>query len=222
MFGIGPMELIVIAVVAMLFIGPDKLPDLMRKFGKMFVQVRRQANEVKSSFNDVIHEAEREFELERIRELQKKLQSTSPQQVLDAALADSTTTGTKPLQGPGLDEHGHPLPGYDENGYPLAPEGATAQAQHEYHEGHYVDGKFVKNADTFVAWDPAWDKPLHELFPLKQEEASAGGVAAAASQPTVEAPAATPAAAPTSAAAPTPAPENVVETPEKKPEAKPS
>jgi sec-independent protein translocase protein TatB len=222
MFGIGPMELIVIAVVAMLFIGPDKLPDLMRKFGKMFVQVRRQANEVKSSFNDVIHEAEREFELERIRELQKKLQNTSPQQVLDAALADSTTTGTKPLQGPGLDEHGHPLPGYDENGYPLAPEGATAQEQHEYHEGHYVDGKFVKNADTFVAWDPAWDKPLHELFPLKQEEAPAGGVAAAAPQPAVEAPAAAPAAAPTSAAAPTPAPEKVAETPEKKPEAKPS
>lgn len=222
MFGIGPMELIVIAVVAMLFIGPDKLPDLMRKFGKMFVQVRRQANEVKSSFNDVIHEAEREFELERIRELQKKLQSTSPQQILDAALADSTTTGTKPLQGPGLDEHGHPLPGYDENGYPLAPEGATAQQQHEYHEGHYVDGKFVKNADTFVAWDPAWDKPLNELFPLKQEEAPAGGAAAAAPQTAVGAPAAVPTAAPASAALPTPAPEKVAETPEKKPEAKPS
>jgi sec-independent protein translocase protein TatB len=217
MFGIGPMELVVIAIVAMLFIGPDKLPDLMRKFGKIFVQVRRQANEVKSSFNDVIHEAEREFELERIRELQKKLQSTSPQQVLDAALADSTTTATKPLQGPGLDEHGHPLPGYDENGYPLAPDGATAQEQHEYHEGHYVDGKFVKNADTFVSWDPAWDKPLHELFPVKQEEAPAD--AAAAPQPAVEVPAA---AVPVPSATAAPAPEKVAETPEKKPETKPS
>ncbi|HET9236916.1 MAG TPA: Sec-independent protein translocase protein TatB [Oligoflexus sp.] len=216
MFGIGPMELVVIAIVAMLFIGPDKLPDLMRKFGKIFVQVRRQANEVKSGFNDVIHEAEREFELERIRELQKKLQSTSPQQVLDAALADSKTTATKPLQGPGLDEHGHPLPGYDENGYPLAPEGATAQEQPEYHEGHYVDGKFVKNADTFVSWDPAWDKPLNELFPLKQEEAPADGTAAIAAQPAVEAP------APAPSAAAAPAPEKLAENPEKKPETKPS
>lgn len=218
MFGIGPMELVVIAIVAMLFIGPDKLPDLMRKFGKIFVQVRRQANEVRSGFNDVIHEAEREFELERIRELQKKLQSTSPQQVLDAALADSKTTATKPLQGPGLDEHGHPLPGFDENGYPLAPEGATAQEQPEYHEGHYVDGKFVKNADTFVSWDPAWDKPLNELFPLKQEEAPANGTAAATAQPAVEAPAAAP--APSAAAAP--APEKLAENPEKKLETKPS
>ncbi|WP_141735491.1 Sec-independent protein translocase protein TatB [Oligoflexus tunisiensis] len=215
MFGIGPMELIVIAIVAMLFIGPDKLPDLMRKFGKVFVQVRRQANEVRSGFNDVIHEAEREFELERIRELQKKLQSTSPQQVLDAALADSQTTDTKPLLGPGLDEHGHPLPGYDENGYPLAPDGATPQEpEHEYHEGHYVDGKFVKNADTFVAYDPSWDKPMHELFPLKQETPAEG----------TEAPAAAPEAAPAPAAASSaaPAPEKTAEAVEPKTETKPT
>ncbi len=212
MFGIGPMELIVIAIVAMLFIGPDKLPDLMRKFGKIFVQVRRQANEVRSSFNDVIHEAERDFELERIRELQKKLQSTTPQQVLDAALADSTTTATKPLQGPGLDEHGHPLPGFDENGYPLGPEGATPQNQHDYHEGHYVDGKFVKNADTFVSWDPAWDKPLNELFPMKPEAPAEGAAAAAA--PAEAAPASTP------PASPAPLAEKTAEAVEKKPETK--
>jgi sec-independent protein translocase protein TatB len=216
MFGIGPMELIVVAIVAMLFIGPDKLPDLMRKFGKIFVQVRRQANEVRSGFNDVIHEAEREFELERIRELQKKLQSSSPQQVLEAALADSKTTETKPLQGPGLDEHGHPLPGHDENGYPLGPEGSTPQAQNEYHEGHYVDGKFVKNADTFVSWDPAWDKPLNELFPLKPETPAEP---AATSTPATEAAAEAPAS---SAPAATPAPEKTAESGEKKPETKPS
>jgi sec-independent protein translocase protein TatB len=222
MFGIGPMELIVIAIVAMLFIGPDKMPDLMRKFGKIFVQVRRQANEVRSSFNDVIHEAERDFELERIRELQKKLQSTTPQQMLDAALADSKTTATQPLQGPGLDEHGHPLPGYDENGYPLGPEGATPQEQpgHEYHEGHYVDGKFVKNADTFVSWDPAWDKPLHELFPMPPETPAEGTQAAPAPAVASDAPAA-PVSAPTPAAA-APLPEKTAETSEKKPEIKPT
>lgn len=220
MFGIGPMELIVIAIVAMVFIGPDKLPDIMRKFGKIFVQVRRQANEVRSSFNDVIHEAEREFELERIRELQKKLQSTSPQQVLDAALSDSKTTATQPLQGPGLDEHGHPLPGHDENGYPLAPDHATPQdtgPAHDYHEGHYVDGKFVKNADTFVNYDPAWDKPLSELFPLKPEAPAED--AATTESTTAPASAENPA---TPAAAAVPTPEKTAETVEKKPENKPT
>ncbi len=175
MFGIGPMELIVIAIVAMVFIGPEKLPDLMRKFGKIFVQVRRQANDVRSSFNDVIHEAERDFELEKIRELQHKLQSTSPNQVLDAALNEAQTSNTYPLPGPGLDADGHPLPGYDEHGHPLNKDGVahaeTHQGQpgYDYHEGHYVDGKYVANSDTFLAWNPSMDKPLHELFPLKPE-----------------------------------------------------
>jgi len=184
MFGIGPMELIVIAIVAMVFIGPEKLPDLMRKFGKIFVQVRRQTNEVRSSFNDVIHEAERDFELEKIRELQQKLQSTSPNQLLDAALNGQQTSNTYPLPGPGLDADGHPLPGYDEHGHPLNKDGVAhaetheAQSPHDYHEGHYVDGKYVANSDTFLAWNPSMDKPLSELFPLKPE-----GDAAAAPSP---------------------------------------
>lgn len=215
MFGIGPMELIVIAVVAMLFIGPDKLPDLMRKFGKIFVQVRRQANEVRSGFNDVIHEAERDFELERIRELQKKLQNTTPQNILDAALADSKTTATAPLQGPGLDDQGHPLPGFDENGYPLAPDHAQeTKPGHEFHEGHYVDGKFEKNADTFVSWDPAWDKPLNELFPLPPPAAQAEDAAAPSANALASAKESPPPAADSGLG-------KTLESAEKKPESKP-
>lgn len=204
MFGIGPMELIVIAIVAMVFIGPEKLPDIMRKFGKIFVQVRRQANEVRSSFNDVIHDAEREFELERIRELQKKLTSTTPQQVLNAAMAEP-----KPALGPGLDEHGHALPGYDENGHIIIP-----PESHDYHEGHYVDGQFVKNADTFLAWDDSMNRPLSELFPLhpKEPEPAAVTPAAAAAAP-VPAPAVAADAGPATATKPAePAAEPVKKT----------
>lgn len=174
MFGIGPMEMIVIAIVAMVFIGPDKLPDLMRKFGKIFVQVRRHANDVRSSFNDVIHDAERELELEKIRELQQKLQSTSPAQVLEAVTADVPST-PKPQVGPGFDQYGHPLPGHDQWGWPL-PEGADQHAvvrgapHQDYHEGHYVNGEFVRNSETFVAWDASMDRPLHELLAPKPEE----------------------------------------------------
>jgi hypothetical protein len=133
----------------------------MRKFGKVFVQIRRQANEVKDSFNDVIHEAEREFELERIRELRDKLQSTSPQQVLDAVVNENLASPSTPLLGPGLDEHGHPLAGHDIHGYPLEIGSGGVHAANSEHEnkeygaGHYVDGQFVPNSDTFLAWDPS-------------------------------------------------------------------
>ncbi len=91
MFGIGPLELVVIAIVAIVVIGPDKLPDTMKKFGKFFVQARRHANDVKDTFHQVIHDAERELEVERIREIQAKIQATSPAQILDAEIQKAST-----------------------------------------------------------------------------------------------------------------------------------
>ncbi len=90
MFGIGPLEFIIIGIIAVVFIGPDRLPDAMRKFGKLFVQVRRHANDVKSSLQEVIHDAERELELEKIRELQAKLQAANPTQMLEAVINPTT------------------------------------------------------------------------------------------------------------------------------------
>ena len=61
MFGISIFELMVIAVAALIFVGPKKLPELMRQGGKLFVQIRRQANDVKSQFDGVIQQAEEEI-----------------------------------------------------------------------------------------------------------------------------------------------------------------
>ena len=65
MFGIGFMELVVLAVVVLLFVGPRRLPDLMRQFGRVFVRVRRMSAEVKSTFDNVIREAEQELDAEQ-------------------------------------------------------------------------------------------------------------------------------------------------------------
>lgn len=44
MFGVGLPELAVIAFVAVLVVGPEKLPDLARQAGRMLRQLRNLAN----------------------------------------------------------------------------------------------------------------------------------------------------------------------------------
>lgn len=57
MFGIGFLEICLIVVVGLVFIGPQNLPKVMVELGKFFVQMRRMSNEVKSSVNDAVREA---------------------------------------------------------------------------------------------------------------------------------------------------------------------
>src|SRR3954453_21751608 len=47
MFGVGLPELAVIAFVAVLVFGPDKLPEFARQAGRMARQVRKFANEAR-------------------------------------------------------------------------------------------------------------------------------------------------------------------------------
>ncbi len=142
MFGIGPMEFLVIAVVAVVFVGPDKLPDLIKKFGRFYVQAKRHANEVKSGFDEAIHQAERELELERIRELQKKLSLASVTETIDAVVTESTST---PQPDPGHTPDGRLIePTSTTPSQTTTPASTSAlppgelqdQSSHVYHEGH--------------------------------------------------------------------------------------
>jgi sec-independent protein translocase protein TatB len=47
---IGPLEILVVAVVALIVFGPEKLPDLARKVGRTATELRRIANEAKAEF----------------------------------------------------------------------------------------------------------------------------------------------------------------------------
>jgi sec-independent protein translocase protein TatB len=51
MFGIGMPELIVIFAVALIVIGPKKLPDLARSLGKAMGEFKRATNDLKSAVN---------------------------------------------------------------------------------------------------------------------------------------------------------------------------
>jgi sec-independent protein translocase protein TatB len=52
MFGIGFTEILLIAIVAILFLGPDKLPEAMVQIAKFFKSVKKTVNEAKSSLEE--------------------------------------------------------------------------------------------------------------------------------------------------------------------------
>jgi sec-independent protein translocase protein TatB len=60
MFGIGSTELLVILVVALIVIGPSKLPDLMKTLGKGMAEFRRMSTDVKSTLEAEVDRADRE------------------------------------------------------------------------------------------------------------------------------------------------------------------
>ncbi|PYE53388.1 Sec-independent protein translocase subunit TatA/TatB [Deinococcus yavapaiensis] len=70
MFGLGPMEIIVILVVALVIFGPKKLPELGKSLGQGIREFRRGTSglkeELESSFKDEpVHEPVRTQPIER-------------------------------------------------------------------------------------------------------------------------------------------------------------
>lgn len=70
MFDIGFSEIVVIAVVALIVIGPEKLPKTARTLGHLFGRLQRYVSDVKADIS-------REIELEELRKLQQQVQSAA-------------------------------------------------------------------------------------------------------------------------------------------------
>ena len=58
MFDIGWSELVVIAVVALIAIGPKELPGVLRTVGQYMGKIRRMASEFQGQFQEAMREAE--------------------------------------------------------------------------------------------------------------------------------------------------------------------
>ena len=70
MFDIGFSEIVLIGVVALVVIGPERLPKTARTLGLLFGRLQRYVNEVKADIN-------REMELDELRKLQSEVQSAA-------------------------------------------------------------------------------------------------------------------------------------------------
>ena len=70
MFDIGFSELMVIAVVALIVIGPERLPKVARTLGLLFGRMQRYVNDVKSDIS-------REMQLDELKKLQANMEDAA-------------------------------------------------------------------------------------------------------------------------------------------------
>ncbi|MFJ6325405.1 MULTISPECIES: Sec-independent protein translocase protein TatB [unclassified Rhizobium] len=71
MFDIGWSELVVIAVVALVVIGPKELPATLRTIGKMTARARKVAGDFRAQFDEAMREADLDDVRQTIADAQK-------------------------------------------------------------------------------------------------------------------------------------------------------
>ena len=98
MFGIDSPELLVIAIVALVVIGPKELPSLLRSWGKWMAQMRGMASEFRGHVDEMV----RQSELDDIKKQLDAtpgldLQSLDPTKQIKSAIQEGMAEGEKAL-----------------------------------------------------------------------------------------------------------------------------
>jgi sec-independent protein translocase protein TatB len=94
MFDIGFSELLVIGIVALIVIGPQKLPRVARTVGHLLGRLQRYVADVKADIN-------REIELEELRKMRDSMQKAAGemQSSVDAELNKTAAELNKAVEG---------------------------------------------------------------------------------------------------------------------------
>ncbi|MGO4351325.1 Sec-independent protein translocase protein TatB [Rhizobium sp. RAF36] len=82
MFDIGWTELLVIAVVLIVVVGPKDLPPMLRAFGKMTQRAKKVAGEFRAQFDEALREAD----LDEVRQTLADAQRLNPANTLREAM----------------------------------------------------------------------------------------------------------------------------------------
>ena len=88
MFNIGPMELVVLAIVAVIVIGPDKLPALARDAARMLRTLRELATGARTQLRDELGPEFADLGLDELRNL-------NPRVALQRAILGDEETGVR-------------------------------------------------------------------------------------------------------------------------------
>jgi sec-independent protein translocase protein TatB len=94
MFDIGFSELLVIGVVALIVIGPEKLPRVARTVGHLAGRLQRYVSDVKADIN-------REIELDELRKMRDSMQQAAAemQSSVDSELSKTAQDLNRSLEG---------------------------------------------------------------------------------------------------------------------------
>ena len=96
MFGVDSSELLIVALLALLFIGPKELPTAMRTVGRWVGRARGMARNFTSGFEAVIREAELEEMEKKWREENERIMREFPA-LADAELPEPVADEQPPL-----------------------------------------------------------------------------------------------------------------------------
>jgi len=96
MFGIDSPELLVIAIVALVVIGPKELPNMLRGWGKWMAQMRGMASEFRGHVDEMVRQSE-------LDDVKKQLEATSgldlqsldPTKQIKSAIQEGMAEGEK-------------------------------------------------------------------------------------------------------------------------------
>src|SRR5215210_3436616 len=99
MFGIDSPELLVIAIVALVVIGPKELPSLLRSWGKWMAQMRGMASEFRGHVDEMV----RQSELDDVKKQLESgssgldLQALDPTKQIKSAIQEGMAEGEKAI-----------------------------------------------------------------------------------------------------------------------------
>jgi sec-independent protein translocase protein TatB len=93
MFGIDSPELLVIAIVALVVIGPKELPGMLRSWGKWMAKARGMAAEFRGHVDEMV----RQSELDDVKKQLVDLQSLDPTKEIKSIVQEGVAEGEKAL-----------------------------------------------------------------------------------------------------------------------------
>ena len=138
MLGLGWGEIAIVAVVVLLVVGPDRLPQFARKAGQMYSQLRRTADEMRSALT---LEADRQDAEERFQKLQERRERAERERKAAEAASPGVTSQEPDLPGVDAADAGSPGFGVDT---PEVEADDELQALMDDPHGPYASGRPLK------------------------------------------------------------------------------